>query len=191
MKRQEIPYNFRIHFSLGVSDPYAFTLGAQCQITGNAATCYATADIKECRVYDSALSETNVKRLVEGEEAIAEESGTYITSVTSVDTAALDLLATDVNTVDVIMNETLPKTTKATLSNGTEINVNILWYMVSETEINGFISTPYAKTEQLILEAEYGYTVRFDYDETLVSRFANQIGRKRLYARYSHRFGIA
>ena len=150
------------------SDPYAFTLGAQCQITGNAATCYATADIKECRVYDSALSETNVKRLVEGEEAIAEESGTYITSVTSVDTAALDLLATDVNTVDVIMNETLPKTTKATLSNGTEINVNILWYMVSETEINGFISTPYAKTEQLILEAEYGYTVRFDYDETLV-----------------------
>ena len=37
------------------SDPYAFTLGAQCQITGNAATCYATADIKECRVYDLSL----------------------------------------------------------------------------------------------------------------------------------------
>lgn len=63
------------------SDPYAFTLGAQCQITGIAATCYATVDIKECRVYDSALSAANVEKLYAGEEATSESGTRYITAV--------------------------------------------------------------------------------------------------------------
>lgn len=150
------------------SDPYAFTLGAQCQFTGNAATCYATADIKECRVYDSALSAANVKKLYEGEEAVAESEVRYITAVESVDTSQLDLLATDVNTVDVIMSEVLPQKTKITLSNGTELSAKVAWYVVSETKIKGYIQSAYANADQLMLEADYGYTVRFEYDDKLV-----------------------
>lgn len=150
------------------ADPYAFTLGAQCQITGFAATMFATVDIEQCRVYDTALSAENVQRLYNGEEAVADSDSTYITSVVSPDLSSLDLLATDVNTIDVIMNETLPQTTTATLSDGTETDVDILWYMISDTEVRGYISTPYAKTSQALLEAEYGYTVRFTYDEDLI-----------------------
>ena len=97
------------------------------------------------------------------------ESGTrYITAVESVDTSQLDLLATDVNTVDVIMSEVLPQKTKITLSTGAELSTKIAWYVVSETKIKGYIQSAYANVDQLMLEADYGYTIRFEYDDKLV-----------------------
>ena len=149
-------------------DNYTFTLGAQCQVSGNACTQFATVDIKQCRVYDCALSEANVERLYNGQEAIVEEGTAYIQEVAEIDTSALDLYATDVNTVDVIVNEVLPTSVMTTISNGMKVPAKITWFPVSETQIAGYLHSLYANVDQLYKTVDYGYTVRFDYDETLV-----------------------
>lgn len=87
----------------------------------------------------------------------------------ALDTEALDLFVTDVNTVDNIMNNVLPKTMNVTLNTGVTIPANVWWIDRGEGQLYGYIQSDYANVKQLSVSAEYGYTVRFDYDESAVA----------------------
>lgn len=149
------------------SEDYAFSIGAQCNINGGSQEGYSTVDIKDCKVFDCALSAANAQQLYKGETATYE--GDYIDSVAELDTEALDLFVTDVNTVDNIMNNVLPKTMNVTLNTGVTIPANVWWIDRGEGQLYGYIQSDYANVKQLSVSAEYGYTVRFDYDESAVA----------------------
>ena len=149
------------------SEDYAFSIGSQCNINGGSQEGYSTVDIKDCKVFDCALSAANAEQLYKGETATYD--GDYIDSVAALDTEALDLFVTDVNTVDNIMNNVLPKTMNVTLNTGVTIPANVWWIDRGEGQLYGYIQSDYANVKQLSVSAEYGYTVRFDYDESAVA----------------------
>lgn len=148
-------------------DDYAFSLGAQCNINGGSQEGYSTVDIKDCKVFDYALSAENAQQLYAGEPATY--SGDYIDSVAELDTESLDLFVTDANTIDNIMNNTLPKTVNATLNTGVTLPVNIYWIDKGDGQLFGYIQSDYANAKQLSVSAEYGYTVKFEYDSNAVA----------------------
>lgn len=147
---------------------YTFCIGAQAEYDGNACTMFATADVKHCSVYDTALSSENVAKLYKGEAAVVEEGQTYITGVTAIDTSVMDLQVTDINNLDVIMNETLPKKTGITLSDGTTKPCDIFWY-AKNGKIKGYLQSKYLNPECYGFDIAYTYTVKMEYDENLVT----------------------
>lgn len=148
---------------------YTFTLGAQCMVTGNSSQQCATVAIKDCRVYDCALSEDNVRNLCEGKDAVVDADMVYITEVAAIDTSELNLLVTDQNPVEEIMYGQLPTQVMTTLSNGMKMPARVSWYPhAKENKIIGRLQSLYANVDQLTAEVEYNYTVNFDYDESLV-----------------------
>ena len=148
-------------------DPYAFTLGAQCMISGSAATQFATADIKDCKVFDVALNANNAQQLFQGNSATF-EGAKYIQSVDPIDTTGLNLNVTDVNTLNNIITNVLPQKVNVTLNDGSSIKADVAW-MSSGNKLNGYIQSQFANINQLYLETNYGYTVDFAYDNNLVA----------------------
>lgn len=67
------------------------------------------------------------------------------------------------------MNNVLPKTMNVTLNTGVTIPANVWWIDRGEGQLYGYIQSDYANVKQLSVSAEYGYTVRFDYDESAVA----------------------
>lgn len=147
---------------------YTFCIGGQAEYDGNAATMFATADVKRCVVYDTALSATNVAKVFNGEDAVIEDGQKYVTSIAEIDTSALDLQVTDVNNLDKIMNETLPQSVKVNYSDGKEKNTKVFWYE-KNGKINGYIQSAYANPECKELSVDYSYTVKINYDSSLVT----------------------
>lgn len=150
------------------SQAYTFCIGAQAEYDGNACTMFATADVKHCSVYDTALSAENVAKLYKGEAAVVEEGQTYITEVGAIDTSAMDLQITNVNSLDVVMNETLPKKASITLSTGATKPCDIFWY-AKGGKIKGYLQSKYLNCNGLGYEVDYTYTVKMVYDESLVT----------------------
>ncbi|HEY8443803.1 MAG TPA: InlB B-repeat-containing protein [Clostridia bacterium] len=148
-------------------EPYTFTLGAQCQYNGSAATQFATVDILDCKVYDVALTGENAQELYEGMQATY-KGQKYIKSVASIDTTQLNLNVTDVNTLDNILNNVLPKKVDVTLNDDTTLKVDVVWSS-SGDKLRGYIQSQIANINGYFLEAEYGYTVDFQYDPDLVT----------------------
>lgn len=148
-------------------DPYAFTLGAQCMISGSASTQFATVDIKDCKVFDVALSASNAQQLFQGGSATF-EGAKYIQSVAPIDTTGLNLNVTDVNTLNNIITNVLPQKVEVTLNDGSSVKVDVAW-MSSGNKLNGYIQSQFANINQVYLEADYGYTVDFVYDSDLVA----------------------
>lgn len=147
---------------------YTFCIGGQAEYDGNASTMFATADVKRCAVYDTALSAANVQKVFNGEDAVLEDGQKYIASVSEIDLTNVDLKVTDVNTLDVIMNENLPQQVKVTFSDGKEKPVKVFWYEKNGT-IKGYLQSAYANPECKTLSATYGYALKFKYDENLIS----------------------
>ena len=154
---------------------YVFTLGAQSEAIGttaNATIGYATVDIKECRVYDSALTSANVAQLYSGEEATLAADTEYIASVQELNAADYDLLVTDVNSISKIGSEVLPSKVNVTLGvSGVSVKAPVTWYPVKEDgveKIKGYIHSSYARTASQYA-FEYGYTIRLDYDSSKVT----------------------
>ena len=154
---------------------YVFTLGAQSEAIGttaNATIGYATVDIKECRVYDSALTSANVAQLYSGEEATLAADTEYIASVQELNAADYDLLVTDVNSISKIGSEVLPSKVNVTLGvSGVSVKAPVTWYPVKEDgveKIKGYIHSSYARTASQYA-FEYGYTIRLNYDSSKVT----------------------
>ena len=154
---------------------YVFTLGAQSEANGttaNATIGFATVDIKECRVYDSALTAENVAQLMAGNEATVGADTEYIASVQQLNAEDYDLLATDVNTIDKIGKEVLPQQVKINLAvSGVSLNAPVTWYPVKENGVNkikGYVHSSYARTAPQY-SFEYGYTIRLEYDSSKVT----------------------
>lgn len=150
------------------NNAYTFCIGAQAEYDGNACTMFATADVKHCTVYDTALSASNVAKIYAGEDAVVEENQVYVTGINEVDTEGMDLQITNVNTLDVVMSETLPKKVEVQLSNGTTKACNVFYY-VKDSKIVGYVQSKYANPDCLTASVDYQYTVKINYDETLVS----------------------
>ncbi len=148
-------------------DDYAFSLGSQCNINGGSQEGYSTVDIKDCKVFDCALSAENASQLYEGETVTYD--GDYIEGVEELDTEALDLFVTDANTIDNIINNVLPQNVNVTLSTGVTVPVNVYWIDKGDGKLFGYIQSDYANVKQLSVSAEYGYTVKFEYDSNAVA----------------------
>ncbi len=152
--------------SAGGSGPYTFCLGGQCEGRGgNAAVMFCSADIDYVRIYDVPLSESNVTKLYNGEEAVV-DNDEYIASIGDLDYSGVDLKVTDTNTLKDIKSA-LPKTVKVTTSSGASRNVPLYWYE-TETEIRGYLQSSLANVKSLMPKTNYSYTVRFTYDEDLL-----------------------
>lgn len=147
---------------------YTFCIGGQAEYDGNACTMFATADVKHCSVYDTALSAENVAKLYAGEDAVLDAEQTYVTGVQAIDTSEIDLQITNINNLDVVMNETLPKKATINLSTGANKPCDIFWY-AKDGKINGYLQSKYANPQCIDLEIEYEYTVKLVYDEKLVT----------------------
>lgn len=148
-------------------DDYAFSIGSQCNINGGSQEGYSTVDIKDCKVFDCALSAENASQLFNGE--VATYADDYIQNLVTPDMEALDLFVTDVNTIENIMNNILPKTVNVTLNTGVTVPANVYWIDRGAGQLYGYIQSDYANVSQLSVSAQYGYTVKFEYDSNAVA----------------------
>lgn len=149
----------------GGSGPYVFCIGGQAEGTGNASVMYCSADVDYVRVYDVPLSEANVQRLYNGQEAVVDYDD-YIVSIDDLDYSGVDLKVTDANTLKDIKGN-LPKTVKATMASGAIRNVPLYWYETGN-ELRGYLQGSAANTKSMMAKTNFSYTVRFTYDEDLL-----------------------
>ncbi len=160
----------KIFLSSGDLNRYTFCLNGQCESDGGANTMYGSFDIADVRVYDIALSEANVTKLYNGEEAVIEEGMVYATEIKDVQSQldAVDTKITDRNKMTDIINA-LPKTVRVNTSDGSAKKTNIVWYKANEDTIKCYLQGKgYSNVKQLSLSVKYGYTVDFTYDKTLI-----------------------
>ena len=159
----------KVLLSAGEFNRYTFCLGGQCESDGNANTMYGSFDIADVRIYDTALSAANVTKIYNGEEAVIEEGMTYATEIQDVkEIASVDTKITDKNKMSDIINA-LPKTVKVNTNDGSVKKTNVIWYKANATEIKCYLQAKgYSNANQLSLSVNYGYTVDFTYDKTLI-----------------------
>ncbi len=160
----------KVFFSMGDLNRYTFCLNGQCESDGNANTMYGSFDVSEVRVYDVALSEANVTKIYNGEEAVIEDGMTYATEIQDVQSEInkVDTKITDKNKMSTIIGN-LPKSVKVKTSDGSTKKTNIVWYKANATELKCYLQAKgYSNAKQLSLTVNYGYTVDFTYDSTLI-----------------------
>lgn len=159
----------KVLLSEGELNRYTFCLNGQCENDGGANTMYGSFDIADVRVYDTALSAANVTKICNGEEAVIEEGMTYATEIQEVkEIASVDTKITDKNKMSDIINA-LPKTIKVKTNDGSTKKTNVVWYKANATEIKCYLQGKgYSNVNQLSLAVNYGYTVDFTYDKTLI-----------------------
>lgn len=147
---------------------YTLCIGAQAEYDGNACTMFATVDVKHCTIYDTALSAVNVKNISEGKDAVIEEGQVYVKSIEAIDTTGMDLQITNVNSIDVVTSETLPKKVKVNLSNDSQKVCDVFYYEKGG-KIVGYVQCKYANPDCLTASVDYEYTFKINYDSSLVT----------------------
>lgn len=160
----------KVLFSMGELNDYTFCLNGQCNVNGGANVMFGRYDISDVRIYDTALSAANVAKISNGEEAVVEEGMVYAIEIQDVQNQldAVDKLITDKNKMNNIL-AALPKTVKVRTSDGSTKKTNVVWYKASDTQIKCYLQGKgYVNSEQLSLTVDYGYTVKFIYDDTLI-----------------------
>ena len=153
-------------------DDYTFAIGAQCNIYGNSATQYGNVDVKNLQLYDCALSDANVAKLISGEQPtlnLQGEGTVYVESISEVDLTTIDAQITDVNTIDNLLTNGLPNKLKAKTSNNIERSYPVYWYKTNNSTIKGYLQTGVINPQLKEVEIPYNYTCKFAYDEDIIS----------------------
>lgn len=151
-------------------DDYVLAIGAQCNIYGGSATQFGNVDVKDLQIYDCALSEANVSKVIAGEDATLANQGEaiYVDSLEELDMDAIDLGITDVNSLENLTSGALPAKAKVKLSNGVERSYPVYWYESGENKINGYVQCGYLNPSLKEYELQYNYVCKFDYDADLL-----------------------
>lgn len=146
---------------------YAFALGMQSSHGGNATAMYANTEIKDCKVFDYALTAGNAKALYTDGSAEVSDEVTYITAIQELELD--EMTVTDLKTPETLAGQ-LSKKVQASLSTGVSINCDVVWYKVpGESRLRGYIQSPFANVKGLDYSINLVETMDFDYNPELVT----------------------
>lgn len=162
-----------------LGNDYTFSIGGSAARDGGGIEQCSNSDIRECMVFDYALSDKNVAELYAGTETTYE--GAAIESVPEIDTSALDFELTDRNTL-MGLREKMPKTVSVTLDDGSKERVDIFWTTLGASDTLYGVLQPVkgVNTKGFIYEYKSKFAVKFVYDKTAVVLSDLKLGGKEL-----------
>lgn len=145
---------------------YTFSIGGQCAVNGGGNEMHADADIKDCKVFDYALSGDNVAALAAGTDT--EYTGPSVASLPELDTAGVDFQLTDRHTIADLMDE-MKTNVNVTLADGTKEKASLFWTTLGSAEkIYGIVQSAAANRKGLMYEYDVAYVVKLKYDSDAV-----------------------
>lgn len=146
---------------------YTFALGGQGSIGGTGQEMHADADIKDCKVFDYALSSANVAALYEG--TTTTYAGSTVNSVAALNVSSVDFELTDKNTVSDLISA-MPSTVNVTLSDSTTEKATIFWSTLdSGNKLYGFLQSASANVKGYYFAYDFSYVVKLSFDPAAVT----------------------
>lgn len=144
---------------------YTFAIGGSISRDGTGLEQCCDADIKECMIFDYAVSAQNVADLYSGAASV-EYSGVTVESVPEINDSAIDLQLTDRNTLKDVMKK-MPSSATVTLSDGGKEKANIFWTTGgSDNTLYGILQPMTgANTKGYTYRYKCDYVLKFDYDK--------------------------
>lgn len=179
----DIPMGIKLTDLTGkVGRSYSFVIGSQLTINGGSGDQFATFSMKDFSLYNCALSRDNVVSIMNTKTAYLENEVGY-RSITKLElTEPVNLQIDDVNSVSsLIAGGKLPKTVKATLNDGSTVQMPVFWYDDPDEGVNKIYGIPSIGKFQdssmpdnidgifnphfLTAVLDYNYVVNFEYNE--------------------------
>ena len=120
---------------------YTFALGAQCDVNGSSAAQFFDGSIADVKIYDFALSATNVKDLItnEGtENALVSIANYYTVEEIIVDTTDINLVISADNSVEDVLAG-IPATVTVKDSKGNAETCPVYWFGDNNGLITGYV----------------------------------------------------
>ncbi|MDR0426262.1 MAG: InlB B-repeat-containing protein [Clostridiales bacterium] len=148
---------------------YAFAIGMQSSFTGSNTLNYATADIKDCKVFDYALTAENAETLYQSGAAAA-DGMTYVSSVEALELPEF-LAVTDVKTPEYqIQAAQLTDKVAVVLSNGITTQAAVTWYkMPAVNALRGYIHSRFPNVNAFDYRIDLVPTIDFEYEPDLAA----------------------